>query len=66
MSGKCWRINPPDGLHYQVEDMARREGRSVANLLVRLVNEAISARRQANNDTAALVAMIKGEPVSPA
>jgi hypothetical protein len=41
---KCWRINPDAGLDYQVESLARRESRSVSNMLFVLIKEALAAR----------------------
>jgi hypothetical protein len=41
---KCWRINPDAGLDYQVERLARRESRSVSNMLFVLIKEALAAR----------------------
>jgi hypothetical protein len=43
-SKPCWRIIPPPGIHARVQAMAAEEGRSVANLLVRLVAEALDLR----------------------
>jgi hypothetical protein len=40
----CWRIQPPPGVHARVHQMAAAEGRSVANLLVRLVSESLDQR----------------------
>jgi CopG-like RHH_1 or ribbon-helix-helix domain, RHH_5 len=40
----CWRLNPPPGIHARVQEMATQEGRSVSNLLVRLVGEALTQR----------------------
>jgi hypothetical protein len=44
MAVVCWRLNPPPGIHARVQNMAAKEGRSVANLLVRLVAEALDLR----------------------
>jgi hypothetical protein len=44
MAVVCWRLNPPPGIHARVKAMATEEGRSVANLLVRLVAEALDLR----------------------
>ena len=41
---KCWRINPNAGLDYQVERLAKRESRSVSNMLFVLIKEALAAR----------------------
>jgi hypothetical protein len=40
----CWRIQPPPGVHARVLQMAAAEGRSVANLLIRLVSESLDQR----------------------
>ena len=42
---RCWRITPSPWLDTQVEALARRENRSTANMLFRLVSEALDARR---------------------
>jgi hypothetical protein len=42
--GVCWRLAPPPGIHSRVRAMATAEGRSVANLLIRLVAEALDQR----------------------
>lgn len=42
---RCWRINPSPWLDAQVEQLARREGRSTSNMLTKLVSEAINARQ---------------------
>jgi hypothetical protein len=44
MAVVCWRLNPPPGIHARVRAMAAAEGRAVANLLVRLVAEALEHR----------------------
>jgi len=44
MAVVCWRLNPPPGIHARVQAMAAAEGRSVANLLVRLVSESLDQR----------------------
>jgi hypothetical protein len=44
MAVVCWRLNPPPGIHARVQEMAAAEGRSVANLLVRLVAESLENR----------------------
>jgi hypothetical protein len=41
---KCWRINSDAGLDYQAERLARRESRSVSNMLFVLIKEALAAR----------------------
>jgi hypothetical protein len=40
----CWRINPDPGMHYQVEQLAKRESRSVSNMLFVLIKEDLAAR----------------------
>lgn len=40
----CWRIRPTVPLQYAVEDIARRESRTISNALYRLVGEALAAR----------------------
>jgi hypothetical protein len=42
-----WRIAPPPWLGETVRTLALSEGRSQANMLIRLVSEAIQARRAA-------------------
>ena len=45
MPTTCWRIKAKTPLVHAIDEMARREGRSVTSLLTRLVSEAIAARR---------------------
>ena len=48
-----WRISePPAHVAYAVESLARREGRPLANLLLKLINEALEQRRQAQIESA--------------
>jgi hypothetical protein len=59
-----WRIRPNTAIEYAVEHMARCEGRSLSNMLGRLLDEAIDARRAAQakaqaHDVDRLVAMMK-------
>jgi hypothetical protein len=43
-SGPVWRIMPMPSIRYSVEAAAGREGLSVADMLIRLVGEALKAR----------------------
>jgi len=56
---RCWRINPDQALDYQVFSLARRESRSVSNMLVVLIREAIAARRFTNADCASHGALVE-------
>jgi hypothetical protein len=44
MRTKCWRVRAPDGLAAAVQTLARQEGRSLSNMIERLISEAIVAR----------------------
>jgi len=57
---RCWRITPTPALEYAVESLARKEGRSLANMMFKLLGEAIDARRKADADVSKLVAAIRG------
>ena len=58
-----WRISePPAHVAHQVEALARRENRRLANMLLQLISEALEQRRHAEVETAEhrkLVAMIR-------
>jgi hypothetical protein len=59
-----WRIAPDGRIHEQVEELARKEMRPVANMLKVLVNEALFARQLAEGKKAShdnLVRTIRGE-----
>lgn len=59
-SKRCWRLTPTPAVEYQVEHLARRENRSLANMLNRLLVEALDARRTADTRVDALVKAIRG------
>jgi hypothetical protein len=57
------RLSPPPGLAYELDQLAKTEGRSLANLCYRLLGEAIDNRRLAHkhsssDDIKRLIAMI--------
>ncbi len=59
---RCWRITPTPAVEYQVEALARRENRSLANMMLKLLTEALEQRRQAQTrpaDIDRLVALLK-------
>jgi CopG-like RHH_1 or ribbon-helix-helix domain, RHH_5 len=41
-----WRVSPPEHLDREVHQLALSENRSTSNMLLRLVVEAIQARRK--------------------
>jgi hypothetical protein len=59
---RSWRVIPGPGLEYAVEQLARREGRSLGNMCVKLISEAVDARKLAaksqSPEVRALVAML--------
>ena len=58
------RLLLPPWVEQTVIDIARKEGRPIATLCVRLIEEALSARRSAQNQIAEvskLVSVIKGQ-----
>jgi hypothetical protein len=63
-----WRIAPDRNIHERVQEIAKKEMRSVSNTLKALVSEALFARQLAegkqpatrNSDHAVLVAAIRG------
>jgi hypothetical protein len=61
-SKRAWRLFPPPGIEHQVEQLARRENRSLANMCVRLIGEALDNRRitsaAQNGEVKELVAML--------
>jgi hypothetical protein len=61
-SRRSWRIVPSSYLESQIETLARRENRSLSNMLARLLSEALEHRRAASNEISTLVQMIRGAP----
>ncbi len=62
-SPRNWRIRPTPAVEYAVEQIARREGRTLSNTLHKLLSEAISARRAIEErmpEVAKLAAIISG------
>jgi hypothetical protein len=59
-----WRITPPPWLGEAVRNLASSEGRTQANMLLRLVSEAVQTRRAIEARTveaARLESLIRGE-----
>ena len=40
-----WRVAAPPGIAHAIQEIAKREQRSIANTVLRLVGEAVDARR---------------------
>ena len=57
---RCWRLTPTPAIEYQVEALARKEGRSLANMMLKLLGEALDARRKATTEVDRLAAAIRG------
>jgi hypothetical protein len=55
------RLLLPPWIEQSVIDLARKEGRPIATLCVRLIEEALSHRRSATMETTRLVQLIRGE-----
>jgi hypothetical protein len=51
MPERNWRIRPTPAVEHAVEQIARKEGRSLSNTLHKLLTEAIDARRQLSSPT---------------
>jgi hypothetical protein len=51
MANNYWRVPAPDHLDQEVHRMALSENRSTSNMLLRLVIEAIQARKAKRDDT---------------
>lgn len=49
-----WRVSPPEHLDHEVHQLALSENCSTANMLLRLVVEAIQARRKSAERSAEL------------
>jgi hypothetical protein len=65
MSAKrtVWRVAAPPGIAHAVLEISKKEGRSVANTIARLVGEAVDHRRAAGtqtDDVRRLVNILKG------
>jgi hypothetical protein len=60
MSRTLWRVSPPLHLAEAVRRIALSEGRTDTNTIVRLVSEAVAARRAADASVNKLVAAIRG------
>lgn len=59
---RSWRINPTPWIEHQIESLSRREGRSLSNMMLKLLTEALEQRRQAQTrpaDIDRLVALLK-------
>lgn len=62
-----WRIRPAPAVEYAVEQIARREGRTLSNTLHKLLSEAIAVRRRIEAqqpEVARLAAIITGHSPS--
>jgi hypothetical protein len=53
-----WRIRPPRAAAVEIRQLALREGRSLANMLTRLVLEALEARQRSDTEIARTVARV--------
>jgi hypothetical protein len=64
------RVVSTDWVEMQVQSLARKEGRSLSGMALRLLNEALDARKAATNDVNKIVAIIRGAvsaaPAQPA
>jgi hypothetical protein len=65
-----WRIFPPPGIPHLVRQLAIKENRSVANMVLRLAAEGLDSRRIANaaqnGEMQKLVAMLATATAAPA
>jgi hypothetical protein len=44
MSKTLWRVAPPPGIAHAVQEIAKKEQRSIANTITKLVGEALDQR----------------------
>ena len=66
---RSWRINPSPYIEQQIESLARRENRSLSNMMHKLLSEALEQRRQAQTkpaDIERLVALLTAPAESAA
>jgi hypothetical protein len=64
-SSPNWRIRPSAADAYAIIQIARCEGRSVSNVLIILIREALQARQRADKAISSLVEMIRGAVEPP-
>jgi hypothetical protein len=57
-----WRVAAPPGIAFAIQEIAKREHRSISNAVIKLVGEAIDARRifeqQPSDDVKKLLALL--------
>jgi hypothetical protein len=53
-----WRITPPTHMAAEVRRLALSEGRTDSAMLTRLIGEALTARRAADNNVSRLTALL--------
>ena len=56
-----WRVRPDAATAYAVEQMAKKESRSVSSMLMVLIRESIGARRKADGTINRLVAALRAQ-----
>jgi hypothetical protein len=59
MKNSNQRIGLTDAQDYAVRQIGLKESRPYANVLSKLIDEALSARRRADSDVTALVAVLR-------
>jgi hypothetical protein len=55
-----WRITPPPNMATELRRMALSEGRSDSAMLLRLIDEALTARRKADAAVDTLITTLRG------
>jgi hypothetical protein len=61
-----WRVAPPPALAAEVRALALAEGRNDADMIRRLLAEAVEQRRRADSGVARLVRILKQQATEPA
>jgi hypothetical protein len=64
-----WRVAAPPGIAHAIQEIAKREQRSIANTVLKLVGEAVGARRvfekQPSDDLKKLLALLTAAKTEP-
>jgi hypothetical protein len=60
-----WRFTPDPATAHAINQLAKREGRSIANMILMLVRESIGNRRSAEMSVDRLVNTLKGIATEP-
>jgi hypothetical protein len=65
-----WRVAAPPGIAFAIQEIAKREQRSISNTVIKLVGEAVDARRifeqQPSEDVKKLLSLLITAKTEPA